>query len=94
MPDVIASYGTKIKSNSKLLHIHQTFADCLFNQYTHFDILIYQMVLQVTEGSLVQLGSRKFQCLIRCSSSSFHKFCGKFMKIIPTYNPATCSCMF
>ena len=25
---------------SELLYFHQTFADCVFNKYTHFDILI------------------------------------------------------
>ena len=33
------------------------FTDCLSYQYIYFNMLIYKMYLQVTEGSLVQLGS-------------------------------------
>ena len=38
---------------SEILYLHQTFTDCISNQYTHFDMLTYQMKLQVTDGSLV-----------------------------------------
>ena len=35
---------------SAVLYHHQTFTDCVSNQYSHFDMLTYQMKLQ---GSLV-----------------------------------------
>ena len=35
----------------------------------------------------------RFQCLERYSSSNFHKFCGKSMKIISTYHLLICYCI-
>ena len=57
MPDVTASYGMYLDFNpfftnfahncrpfmSKVLYLHQTFMDCVSNQYKHFDIFISQM---------------------------------------------------
>ena len=45
---------------SEVLYLHQIFIDLDLqrsNQYTHFDMLICQKYLQVTEGSLDYLGS-------------------------------------
>ena len=36
-------------------HLNQTFTDCVFNQYTHFDVMICQMWPQVMEHSLILL---------------------------------------
>ena len=44
-----ASYGMP----SEVLYLHQTFIDHVSNQYTNFDMLTFQMCLQITEGSPV-----------------------------------------
>ena len=67
MPDVTANYGTPFDCiaffgifihyywpfMSELLYPHQTFTGCISNQYTHFDILTWQMQLQIMEDSLL-----------------------------------------
>ena len=54
MPDVIASYGMPFDFiaffhtllyvfMSDVLYLYQTFTDCMSNQYTYFDMLIFQI---------------------------------------------------
>ena len=51
------------------------FTDCVSNnQYTHSDMLTSQMQLQVTEGLIIDS--------FKISSSNFHEFCDKLMKVI------------
>ena len=68
MPDMNASYGMPFDFiaflgifihycfpiMSELFYLHETFADCMFNQYTHTDISICQISLQVMEINLNQ----------------------------------------
>ena len=37
------------------VYLHQTFTECVYNKYAHFDISLCQMQLQVIEGSLILL---------------------------------------
>ena len=37
------------------IFLHQTLTECVANQYTHFDVLICQMELQVMERLLIVL---------------------------------------
>ena len=67
----------------KVLYLHHSFTDCVFNQYTHYVILIFQMWLQVMEGFLVKLATFfNFNVWYVLSSSNFHKLCEILMKII------------
>ena len=43
---------------SEVLYLHQTFTDCVSNQYTHFELSIYQIELQIMDRSLI------FQCFV------------------------------
>ena len=66
MTDVTANYGTTfdfiaffgyfyIKFTSILVYLHQTFTDCISDQYKHFSMSTNQKLLQIIEGSLIQL---------------------------------------
>ena len=63
---------------SEVLFLHQTFTDCMSNQYTHFDYWHARCNYKLRKVLW------KFQRWICYSSSNFHKFCGKVMKIIST----------
>ena len=76
MSDVAASYG-------KLLDFFAFL--CIF---IHYWRSFWYVDMPDVTSSLAWLSFWKFQCSIRYSSSNFHKFCGKLMKIISVYYPA------
>ena len=56
MPNVTASYSIAVfEYFHTLLYLHQSFTNCMCNQYTHTDTLICQMLLQVMECLLTLL---------------------------------------
>ena len=55
--------------------LHKTFTECMSNLYTNFDISIYQMWLQVTEGSLVSLIFLVFSYINITDDHSCLKYC-------------------